>query len=90
MMTLSLRFSFIIALMVIFLGTVTVIHDQLLRGADEDEDQSKYANCETWYDSEVQNYTRIGQCIVTELFESTIQNGTLVEFYIHELMSNYP
>ena len=64
MMTLSLRFSFIIALMrngLFFLGTVTVIHDQLLRGADEDEDQSKYANGKTWYDSEVQNYTRIGQ-----------------------------
>ena len=28
--------------------------------------------------------------IVTELFESTIHNGTLVEFYVHELMSNYP
>ena len=28
--------------------------------------------------------------IITELFESTIHNGTLVEFYVHELMSNYP
>ena len=28
--------------------------------------------------------------IVTELFESTIHNGPLVEFYIHELISNYP
>ena len=28
--------------------------------------------------------------IVSELFESTIHNGPLVEFYIHELISNYP
>ena len=28
--------------------------------------------------------------IVTELLESTIHNGPLVEFYIHELISNYP
>ena len=28
--------------------------------------------------------------IVKELFELTIHNGPLVEFYVHELMSNYP
>ena len=70
----------------------TVMHYQLLRGANEDEDQLKYANCQTWYDSKVQNYTRIvnASSIITELFESTIHNGALVEFYVHELMSNYP
>ena len=70
------------------------MHYQLLRGANEDEDQLKYANCQTWYDSKVQNYTRIGQCLQHRNriigVNHSYCSGPLVEFYIHELISNYP